>query len=288
MVGFIYCFNRERDRCSLWRSIFEAMDKEKGAWVFIGDFNCIKNQTEKLNGSRVRNFDVKELKFLFDNSDLHDILASGNFFTWSDRHETARRIWCKLDRILVNSDLVADFPTAHDKKRWFRFQSFRALTDEYKACLAQNWKGGCRNLFLLQKALRHLKGDLKVAMKTFGGDMNLRVERSRNELFNIQNALSLQPNDLLLQDKEKKSILEMRKLLRYQYIFNCQRVRLGWASEGDLNSSYFHSIVNGRRNTNSIRCIQSENGNYSFEPSAVNKAFVDYFKLLFNERLPTS
>ncbi|KAL9688316.1 hypothetical protein QQ045_032737 [Rhodiola kirilowii] len=65
MIGFVYAFNREADRNSLWEAMINVMTKVKVPWIFSGDFNCVCSQKEKLNGSLVRDADIKELRRLF-------------------------------------------------------------------------------------------------------------------------------------------------------------------------------------------------------------------------------
>ncbi|KAL9674415.1 hypothetical protein QQ045_030687 [Rhodiola kirilowii] len=130
------------------------------------------------------------------------------FYTWSNRRIEGERIWCKLDRILVNEDLVQLFPNCHgvftnpgisdhcpaisfldhkpQRRSWFRFQSCWACTEEFKSCISQKWKRGCWNFFLLQERLKALKQQIKIAMKDYRGDMSVRVEQSRQKVMESQ------------------------------------------------------------------------------------------------------
>ncbi|KAL9666131.1 hypothetical protein QQ045_000455 [Rhodiola kirilowii] len=114
--------------------------------VNICDFNCILSQEEKLNDFSVGDTETKELRYLFDNFDLHDLPSGGNWFTWCSRKIDEARIWCKLDRILINSAFSIDFPSVEGlfsdygisdycpaivklsrkscRNSWFRFQTY--------------------------------------------------------------------------------------------------------------------------------------------------------------------
>ncbi|KAL9673805.1 hypothetical protein QQ045_030067 [Rhodiola kirilowii] len=82
--------------------------------------------------------------------------------------------------------------------------------------------------------------------------------------------------------REVQELLNFRKLLRYQHIFNCQKARLNWSKEGDLNTKYFHAIIKGRRANNTIRCVQTAEGEFLFDNIAIKEHFVHFFKDLFN------
>ncbi|KAL9680708.1 hypothetical protein QQ045_012487 [Rhodiola kirilowii] len=93
MASFVYAFNSQRERSPLWETMVDAMGKVKGPWIWLGDFNCIRSQAEKLNGARVCGVDVRELTDFCEQCglfDIGDIVANGNFFTWSDRHAAGR------------------------------------------------------------------------------------------------------------------------------------------------------------------------------------------------------
>ncbi|CAM8889739.1 unnamed protein product [Rhodiola kirilowii] len=304
MAGFVYASNSQLERAALWQCINNAMSRVSGSWIWSGDFNCLRFHCEKLNGARVRDSDVRDLACLCDNNDLSDITSSGCFYTWSDRHTVGDRIWSKLDRILVNDDMMQMFPQSYglypnpgisdhspaitfldqvlQRRYWFRFQSFWANTEEFKTCLVEKWRGGCWNLFLFQKGLKALKTNIKLAMKDYRGDMSVRVEQSRQMLIESQRQLQLFPDNPDLQRREVEDLLSFRKVLKYEHIFNCQRARISWAKEGDLNSKYFHSVIRQRRSRNSIRCIKLDNGEFSYDQIVIREQFVQYFENLFN------
>ncbi|KAL9690903.1 hypothetical protein QQ045_011315 [Rhodiola kirilowii] len=199
--------------------------------------------------------------------------------------------------------MVASFPTIHgffpdpgisdhfptisflgDKppiRHWFRFQSFWTKTEEFKSCLSL-WHRGASDLFQLQKRLKLFKNVVKHGLKNYRGDMNIRVDQHRQKLLSVQGDLAANPECDVLRCNEVQTLLEFRKLLRYQFIFNCQRARLNWAKEGDLNSRYFHSVIKGRRAKNAIRCLKMEGGEFSFDPGIIKTQLVKYFEDSFN------
>ncbi|KAL9687995.1 hypothetical protein QQ045_032407 [Rhodiola kirilowii] len=113
MVGFVYAQNSQRLRRDLWDDVSDAMGRVNSPWMLLGDFNCICSQEEKLNGAMVREADTKELSDFINQTGLSDIVSSGSFFTWSDKHQQGKRIWCKLDRILCNDSFISKFPSVY-------------------------------------------------------------------------------------------------------------------------------------------------------------------------------
>ncbi|KAL9681661.1 hypothetical protein QQ045_013448 [Rhodiola kirilowii] len=138
------------------------------------------------------------------------------------------------------------------------------------------------SLFMFQRKLKNFKACLKVDMKNYRRDMNHRVETCRKELYDIQRQLRLRPYDMNIQKSDDKKIMEFRKLLRYQHMYNCQKARINWAMEGDLNTAYFHAVVNGRKSRNKIACIQFRDNSSSYDENDIRKEFADYFKNLLN------
>ncbi|CAM8902499.1 unnamed protein product [Rhodiola kirilowii] len=304
MAGFLYAMNFQRDRSTLWETIVDAVERFDGPWLFSGDFNCVWNQQEKLNGRRFRDADGREINALFEQTGLRDISASGNFYTWSDRHDEGARIWCNLDRIIVNEKMSDLFPSIKglfpesgisdhcpaitfleqklQVKKWFRFQAFWTKTEEFAVCIRDKWQRGTFNLFQLQAKLKNLKGEIKCSMRENRGDMSIRVEQSRLRLMSIQRQLAGDPDCAALRLEETHELRNFRKILKYQFIFNSQRARLNWAKEGDLNSRYFHSVIKGRRSKSSIHCVKLGEGDYSFDPTVIKEQFVNHFKELLN------
>ncbi|KAL9683420.1 hypothetical protein QQ045_015242 [Rhodiola kirilowii] len=88
------------------------------------------------------------------------------------------------------------------------------------------WQRGAQNLFQLQARLKSFKGALKCSMREYRGDMSIRVEQNRHKLLVVQGQLARNPNCEALRKEEAQELLNFKKILKYQFIFNCQRARL--------------------------------------------------------------
>ncbi|KAL9665350.1 hypothetical protein QQ045_020769 [Rhodiola kirilowii] len=99
----VYASNNQRERKQMWEEIEKAGDKFNGCWICMGDFNCVTDQKDKLNGNRVRDTDTVDFRKFLAITGMQDLPSSGYHYTWSNNHvNPADRIWCKLDRALGN------------------------------------------------------------------------------------------------------------------------------------------------------------------------------------------
>lgn len=303
-AAFVYAFNEACRRNVLWDLIIDKTKNSIDPWVICGDFNCIFKASEKLNGSRVLPADTKELEHLLNTTGLEDMKAFGNFYTWNDKHSNSDRIWCKLDRILCNQSFLSVLPQAYGwfpeaglsdhcpalikigieshRKSWFRFKNFWVHTEEFQIALRKFWRIGANNLFDISKRLKLLKAGLKKDMRHLAGNLDIKVERDREGLRYVQEALRLQPLDPNLISQEQEKVNALRNSLKFQFIYYCQKARINWAKEGDLNTRYFHNVIRGRRNQNRISAVMKQNGSWSFDSTEIKLEFVTYFSSLMN------
>ncbi|KAL9679385.1 hypothetical protein QQ045_017244 [Rhodiola kirilowii] len=57
---------------------------------------------------------------------------------------------------------------------------------------------------------------------------------------------------------------------------------MNWVKEGDLNTSYFHAVIKGRRARNKISSILLHDGTHSFEPEPITTGVLGYFNSILN------
>ncbi|KAL9679417.1 hypothetical protein QQ045_017277 [Rhodiola kirilowii] len=71
----VYASNSRSDRKVMWEEIEKEGNKFNGCWLCMGDFNCVRNQTDKLNGSRVRDVDTSDFRVFLRKTGLEDDMA---------------------------------------------------------------------------------------------------------------------------------------------------------------------------------------------------------------------
>ncbi|KAL9690764.1 hypothetical protein QQ045_011172 [Rhodiola kirilowii] len=299
----VYASNNNRDRIRTWIDIEQAASKFNVPWICIGDFNCVKDQKDKLNGKRVRESDMLDFRNFLTRSGLQDLPASGYHFTWSNNHDVnVDRIWCKLDRALGNDLWFKKMEDAQalflppgisdhspvivhwgDEKRLvrnFRYCNFWEHLDDYNEAIRRTWNTGnkCKNLFMLQTKLQMMKKMLKQNFVGRTRGMDERMNTARAALMDPQINSESNPNDSELCALERKLALDFRKIKYNQFLFNKQRTNAQWIKEGDANTKFFHSLLKTRRNRNSINQITLQDGSTSTDIDIIKHEFSVYFR----------
>ncbi|XP_062085993.1 uncharacterized protein LOC133792101 [Humulus lupulus] len=106
---FVYGFNDEEGRKSLWRSLQDLARVDP--WVVLGDFNDILNRDERI-GDRVRYNSNNDFINCVSCCQLEDVKYSGNFYTWSNKQQGSDKIYSKIDRVMANQAWMDRFTNA--------------------------------------------------------------------------------------------------------------------------------------------------------------------------------
>lgn len=104
----MYAFTTSKETRVLWHNLYNFVRGNEALWLVCGDFNCLLEARDKLNGNPVRDYDTRELRL-----DEKTVIFLGEwrfFLPFSDRHIVETRICCKLDLILVNDGFYSEFP----------------------------------------------------------------------------------------------------------------------------------------------------------------------------------
>ncbi|KAL9681181.1 hypothetical protein QQ045_012962 [Rhodiola kirilowii] len=304
----VYASNKQLDRKQLWEDIGKVGKMFAGNWLCIGDFNCVKDQREKLNGNRVKDGDTMDFRKFLENTKLHDLPASGYHYTWSNNSvNSADRIWCKLDRALGNEVWFKEMEDAqacfhppgisnhcpvmvywgHEKKitRSFRYCNFWENLEDYEEAVRSSWNNGikCTNMFLFQSKLKSMKQMLKQKFVGRTRGMDIRVNLAREALFDAQGKTENNPSDAGLCEEERRPAAEFRKIKYNQFLFNKQRTHAQWIKEGDVNNKFFHSLLKSRRARNKISHVSLRDGSMSTDSGIIKKEISEYFKDLLGQ-----
>nr|XP_027067822.1 uncharacterized protein LOC113693489 [Coffea arabica] len=105
IFSFVHAACTEEGRRELWANLL--LDKPQALpWCIGGDFNVIVEASEKKGG---RPFAVSEgvdfLAFMQD-AEVFDAGCSGSRFSWCNNRRGRARIWKRLDRLLMNGEMV--------------------------------------------------------------------------------------------------------------------------------------------------------------------------------------
>ncbi|KAK4833981.1 hypothetical protein QYF36_014386 [Acer negundo] len=93
-------------RRGLWRDLEEVQVVEQ-PWVVVGDFNIIRNDSERIGGNPRPLASMADFNDSLDRCGLLDLSSGGNHMSWCNGHEA------NLDRVVINSAYTTQFPFAH-------------------------------------------------------------------------------------------------------------------------------------------------------------------------------
>ncbi|XP_058783451.1 uncharacterized protein LOC131658138 [Vicia villosa] len=270
----------------LWKKLLELQDAFKdGEWILGGDFNVIKNSSERRERTvAVNHVEMDLFSEFIDESLLEDIPCKGKKFSWfsGDGKSMSR-----LDRFLVSSSIVSKWGVVgqligdrdisdhcpvwilKDNADWgpkpFRFNNEWFSLDSFLPFVEKEWKSmkvGGRGDFILKEKLRLLKDKLRRWNKEVFGKIELDMEDGVRDL-NIADERLASFNDAFFDDNlalRKESSATFWRNLRLKENMLLQKSRVKWIKEGDSNSGFFHKMMKQRRRINHLGPIFTPDG----------------------------
>ncbi|XP_020262214.1 uncharacterized protein LOC109838161 [Asparagus officinalis] len=291
------------------RKIDESVNMEyKG-----GDFNTMINDEEKIGGIKLTDTDTRDFNTFIEDCHLLHLKTVGNFLTWSNKQDCGTRVWCRLDRTLVNSTWIQNYNSSHVEymspslsdhcpalisiyeedrhgKKPFRFFKMWTKHSNYLPTVSSIWQKqvkGCKmySVFLKLKNLREVLKDLN---RNHFGNISEQVCRAKNALEEVQQKLQIDPFNQALISQEKESLSVYNKLLNCEISFLQQKAKIQWSVKGDRNISYFHSIIKSNRHHNRVLVLNNSLGRKITEEEEIVKEIISYYKNLMGTAIPTS
>ncbi|KAG5626762.1 hypothetical protein H5410_011980 [Solanum commersonii] len=218
------------------------------------DFNVILSDEEKIGGLSVYPHEYEDFSCCINSCDLTDIKYTGSPFTWWNGRVDEGCIFKRLDRVAVNQ-LLLDIYVAKP----FKFLKFWTDSDEFKEVVFQNWLSEEREVWRYFQAIDYPRRDCKA-----------------EELF--QQAPSPLNRAVL-----HKVHAELKLYLHYEEEFWRQKASAQWFDEGDRNTRFFHSLVNGRRKKLNINRIRNADGSWAETDGEIANEGVFFFKEQFSK-----
>ncbi|KAJ0694981.1 putative RNA-directed DNA polymerase [Helianthus annuus] len=289
----------------VWSELSLFLEDLPGMWVVGGDFNAVRDPSERRN-SRFNNACATNFNSFIFNSGLREFDLKGSRFTCV--RGNGRKL-SKIDRFLVCSEFFDRWPNTTFRALPVRFSDhgpillitqmknfgakpFRVFNswlkkEGYKEAVEKSLEGlnisGPPDSVLIQKFAAIRKG-IKVwrdEMKKKEGEIS---NRSMEEMEDLEKCIEVRN----LTEEEEWSFLENKKMLlefeRNKAADLKQRARLKWAIDGDENSSFFHAIVNARKAVNGIPglILGSE---LIDKPSLIKLEVMKFFRSRFTEEV---
>lgn len=224
LITFIYGFNTTEERESLWAALRRISLSITGPWMLLGDLNTTLLYDEKIKGGEVLNTDTEELASFVEAAEVLDMKYTGHRLTWCNNREGLERMYCKLDRVLINSAWFNRFPLAetifldrsssdhspslvrlHDLatqgKHIFKYCNFWSKNEQFMPLVSQAWSTSLYGtpMYILVQKLKLVKTALKQLHRSEYAKLCNRVEEKRQVLAAIQSSVQENPLDIPLQ-----------------------------------------------------------------------------------------
>ncbi|KAG7547383.1 F-box domain [Arabidopsis suecica] len=308
VISFVYAANEESARRELWTEIVSIASSPRmvgKAWSVLGDFNQVLSPSDN-SSSLNPNVDlpIRLFRDCLLEADLSDLNFRGCSFTWWNKR-SANPLAKKLDRILVNENWLQLFPASlgffgepdfsdhsscsitlnpfvQRQRKAFRFQNFLLQNPNFVPLVAYHWfsfnlVGSAMLRF--SKKLKILKRYIREFSKDNYSNLEKRVKEAHLVVLRLQQQLLSNPTPALAL-LEMKANEKWQVLLQAEESFLCQRSRITWLREGDLNTAYFHRITSARLAMNHIHFLVDNSGGRIESQQLIQEHCVSYYKSL--------
>ncbi|KAG7552176.1 hypothetical protein ISN45_Aa06g027810 [Arabidopsis thaliana x Arabidopsis arenosa] len=236
----VYAANEEEDRQILWaslRNLASSFCLSSRPWMINGDFNEILHPAETSNPNIVSSTRGMRL--------FGECLADLGVF---------------------------DLPSRGPKFTWTNKRSLDPIVKEV-------WQSVGGSVLALKDfcfKLKKLKQPLKSLLKNNFSDLEKRVLEAHSTLKSLQLITFNDPSPLNLQNESSAKDIWSGLCLTEESFFR-QKSRIRWMGEGDLNTSFFHSVTTARNVENAIRHLLKPDRSYTSSLQEVHELAVNHF-----------
>ncbi|XP_021850758.1 uncharacterized protein [Spinacia oleracea] len=267
--SFIYAHNSQQDRVALWKDLCSIAGSVNDAWILMGDFNCVLNTDERV-GSVVRLHEIQDFQSCVNTCGLVDAKLNGNFFTWNNKQQGSRRVFSKLDRVLINQAWLTQYPNTEvcfknegyfdhcpgtvsvyrylaAGKKPFKFFSMWQEAPQYKDIVMTAWNMSGTPMYQVVQKLKNVKIALKKLNKEGFGDIEAKETKTAHALQELQDELHKNPADVEMANKEKQAQQEYLVAHKALLSFLAHKAKSVWIKEGDENTAVFHRFIRQRQ-----------------------------------------
>ncbi|KAL0650948.1 hypothetical protein Bca4012_093639 [Brassica carinata] len=305
-VGFVYVYNTEVQRRSLWDEIQQVSSHNlvrNKPFLILGDFNQIVSASEHFSilpyDLPVRGMD--EFRNCLGQCELEDLETRGIFFTWSNNREDDPIIR-KLDRALGNEawrdafpDIVAQFETPGEsdhapcivdlhtvsevRKVSFKYFAFLSTHPQFLEGITAAWQEEIAvgsELFSLGQRLKAVKKVCRRLNKIGFGNIQQKTKLAMEELQEIQSELLVTPSNALFR-REFVARKKWKFLDSALQIFYKTKSRIRWLKDGDANTKFFFKAVMAHQARNAIRYLIDGNEMKVTNKAQIKDMVVSYF-----------
>ncbi|KAF5478473.1 hypothetical protein F2P56_005031 [Juglans regia] len=301
VLTIVYAKCTQLERKMLWEDL-EASGCGNLPWVICGDFNIIKNDSERRGGHPRPFAAMEDFNLCIHNNGWLDMCAKGPSMTWCNGQGGLARCWARLDRCFIDSNFLNCFPNVffqvlarttsdhsplviqmgEDPFRYgpspFRFQFMWSDHSDFFRLVESVWNAEGHGVGLAN--LSHKLKRVKVALRDWNRSIFGRTDFIINQLEDriavlenrLQTCFNIDDDKDLLQTNLDLSIWRDREDTRLAHM-----VKKSWLQDGDQNSKFYHAFLNAK-NHKRIKEMRLVDGSCLNTPYDIHNAAVDYFK----------
>nr|GEV11082.1 hypothetical protein [Tanacetum cinerariifolium] len=272
----VYTPHDFKEKLLLWDYLNRSIGRWNGEVIIMRDFNEVRYKSDRF-GTVFHTQSANAFNSFIYSAGLVEVSLGGCSFTWC--HKSATKM-SKLDRFLVSETLFISCPniSALSLERYlsdhrpillresyfdygptpFRFFHYWSDLEGFGNVVEAAWKE-----YPNEKQNANMMGKLKHLKKRFGNG----TSKTSSEGI-VKQRLEIVSKLLHI---DKLSSVEM-----------AQKAKVKWSIEEDENTSFFHGVINKKRNLLNIRSIMVD-GSWVDEPSMVKMEFFNHFRNRFDK-----
>ncbi|GJU72271.1 RNA-directed DNA polymerase, eukaryota [Tanacetum coccineum] len=298
----VYAPHDFKDKQLLWDYLTREIGKWKGEVVIMGDFNEVRYKSDRF-GSVFNVQGANMFNSFITNAGLVEVSLGGSSFTWC--HKSATKM-SKLDRFLVSESLLSTWPniTAVTLERYlsdhrpillreshfdygptpFRFFHYWFEMEGFSKIVEDAWRECPRDesnaMINMMGKLKYLKTKIREWNKTNMLCVKNVKAKYKVDLEDVEAIIDNGNGNEEVVNKRAEIVNNLQSIDKLHSLETAQKVKVKWSVEGDENSSFFHGMLNKKRNLLNIRGIMID-GIWIDNPNRVKREFFNHFSKRF-------
>ncbi|GKE65601.1 RNA-directed DNA polymerase, eukaryota, reverse transcriptase zinc-binding domain protein, partial [Tanacetum coccineum] len=300
----VYAPQDDRKKETLWHNILNHMERNQGHYFIFGDFNVVRNASERIgtafNSSSANAFN----QFILDGH-LWDFPLGGHLFT---RINNRGDKLSKLDRFLITENTTSLLHNYHAQviechisdhrpillspsttdfgPTPFKFYNSWLIDKNLQDIVIDFWNhhdDSCPNpIVRFGKKMK----DLKLLIKDWSKKRSSTQSGVKSELLkkikDFDDAIARRTDNFVLDSQRVTWLTDLRNIESKESLDYSQKAKIKWGIEADENSKFFHASVNQKRRYLSIHGIKHE-GQWLSDPLKIKDVFHSFFKSKFQK-----
>ncbi|XP_056698108.1 uncharacterized protein [Spinacia oleracea] len=245
----VYGLHSIETRRPLWRELSSLSALNNLAWLVMGDFNSVLYSGDRVNGHEVHRISSR-IDRAFGNS------------CWQGTYSDVVVDYMNPG-LSDHTPLVMNYKVNMKKGgRPFKFFNYMADHPQFFQAVQKGWEKNTTTSAMqnVWSKLKAVKVELKALHKQEFAQLETNIEKCRRDLEMAQSISIANPDDSVVQEKEKECVAKLKLFLKVQESAYRQKSRIQWLQLGDSNSKFFFSSMKERYAINSTDVLYDDHG----------------------------